>query len=172
MYVLNITLMILTTYIVKELFKILISLFLPKQKKAKEYIDLSKYSMGRDKQFPDEWTEEVQNNAKNLLIKVNALLNDLSWEKDCLVSSGFRPNQINTLTPGSAKKSLHQIGKAVDIIDDSNQTLGKLMISRPELLRKYGLFVEDLNSTQGKNTNWVHTDFGDRADRPSRVFKP
>jgi hypothetical protein len=41
------------------------------------------------------------------------------------------------------------IGKAVDLLDNSNQDLAKLIASRPDLLRKYELFMEDMRSTRG-----------------------
>lgn len=137
----------------------------------KKLITLEQYAMGRDKLYPTEWTKEVQDNAKKLLEKVNALLSELGIEK-VSVSSGFRPAAINNKITNAAKKSAHMIGKAVDIMDNKNQDLAKLVANSPILLRKYGLFMEDLNSTRGQNTNWVHLDIIERSDRPSRVFKP
>jgi hypothetical protein len=127
--------------------------------------------MNRDKEYPDEWTEQTKDNALNLLKKVNALLNDLGVQK-VKVSSGFRPSEINSGLPNSAKRSLHMFGMAVDIHDDKEQSLGKLIANRPDLLKKYNLWIEDLGSTQGKNSNWTHLDCGNRTDRPSRCFKP
>lgn len=127
--------------------------------------------MGRDKLYPEEWTKEVQENAKKLLLKVNSLLKDLGIEK-ASVSSGFRPSVINGKITNAAKKSYHMLGMAVDILDTPNQDLNKLVASRPDLLKKYGLWLEDGVSTRGKNTNWTHIDMGSRVDRHSRVFKP
>jgi uncharacterized protein YcbK (DUF882 family) len=126
--------------------------------------------------YPDrakskELTKEVLDNAKTLLEKVNSLLKDLGIT-NVKLSSGFRPSSVNASIANAAKKSAHMICKALDIIDDKDQTIGKLVSSKPELLRKYGLFIEDLGSTKGKNTNWVHLDIVDRKDRPSRSFKP
>ncbi len=118
-----------------------------------------------------ELTIDIKENAKLLLEKVNILLCGLKVPK-VGISSGFRPSAVNANTPGSAKRSAHMICQAVDIIDDKDQTLGKLITSHPEKLRELGLFVEDLGSTRGKNTNWVHIDMVKRSDRPSRTFKP
>lgn len=138
----------------------------------KEIISLEQYLMGRDKLFPEEYTEEIKNNAIELLKRVNALLEDLNISKG-EVSSGFRPPSINKTVANSAKKSLHQLGKAVDLKDDKEQTLAKAILLRPDLLKKHQLWLEDPTSTIGKYTNWVHLDIStSRKDRPFRMFKP
>ncbi len=125
----------------------------------------------RRKEYPSEFTEEINNNAVILLDKVNNLLKELGIENSD-VTSGWRPATINSKTANAAKRSAHLIGKAVDLLDNSNQDLAKLIASRPDLLRKYELFLENLNSTRGVDQNWVHLDYMSRSDRPSRVFNP
>lgn len=125
----------------------------------------------RRQEYSNEYDDSITDNATILLFKVNSLLNDLGIEK-ADVTSGWRPESVNVKITNAAKKSAHMIGKAVDILDNDNQDLAKLVASRPDLLRKYDLFMEDLNSTRGKNTNWVHLDYMVRSDRPSRVFLP
>jgi uncharacterized protein YcbK (DUF882 family) len=126
--------------------------------------------------YPDrakskELTPELISNANKLLEKVNFLLNELGVT-NVKISSGFRTSTANAGIANAAKKSAHMSCLAIDVIDDKDQTLGKLVASKPELLRKYGLMIEDLGSTKGKNSNWVHLDCVDRTDRPSRSFKP
>lgn len=125
----------------------------------------------KDRYTSPELTSQLKDNGIILINKVNQLLTDLGVSK-VKVSSGFRPSNVNANVPNSAKKSAHMTCKAVDLLDDADQSLGLLIASKPDLLRKYGLFMEDLNSTKGKYTNWVHLDFIDRPDRPSRIFKP
>jgi len=132
-----------------------------------DLITLDQYSMGRDKLYPDEWTQDVQNNAIRLLKIVNAFLNELGI-KEAIVSSGFRPAAINGKITNAAKKSYHMIGLAVDIKDNDNQDLANLIASNPDLLRKYNLWLESPAATKG----WAHIDLGSRMDRPSRVFNP
>lgn len=116
-----------------------------------------------------EVTEELTNNAVTLLDKVINLLQELGVDPDQKdVSSGFRPSEVNAAIKNTAKKSLHMTGFAIDI-KDADGSLGKLIASRPDLLRKYGLFIEDLKHTKG----WVHLDMSKtRSDRPSRSFIP
>jgi len=125
----------------------------------------------RRKLYPNEFTDEIQTNAEELLEKVNAFLTELSVES-AQVTSGWRPESVNVKITNAAKKSAHMIGKAVDILDNKNQDLVQLVANHPNLLRKYGLFMEDMNSTRGKNTNWLHLDVMARSDRPSRTFLP
>jgi hypothetical protein len=122
-------------------------------------------------QFASEFTPDINNNAIKLLGLINQLLNDLGIES-ADVTSGWRPPQINNKTTNAAKRSYHMMGLACDILDDENQTLAKLVASRPDLLKKYGLWLESPDSTKGINTNWAHLDLGTRQDRPSRVFLP
>jgi hypothetical protein len=137
-----------------------------------EYITAS----GRypDRLNSSELTKSVKTNATTLLEKVNALLLDLGVSGPFSVSSGFRPSAVNGATPNAAKGSLHQSGQAIDIVDDKKQTLAKLVQSKPELLKKHGLWLEHPNNTIGKNTNWCHLDMDStiRKDRPVRVFIP
>lgn len=125
----------------------------------------------RRQEYPNDFNNTINENAKVLLQKINSLLNDLGIYKSD-VTSGWRPDAINSKLSNAAKKSAHMLGKAVDLLDNSNQDLGKLIASRPDLLRKYDLFMEDLSHTRGKNTNWIHLDYLVRSDRPSRTFVP
>jgi len=129
-----------------------------------------------DNKYPDrethkELNDEIKKNAEDLLKRVNALLADLGIDK-VAVSSGFRPSGVNANTPGSAKKSAHMRGSAIDLSDDKSQTICKKILAKPELLKKHGLWMEDPARTIGKNTNWTHLDTVVRKDRPIQVFKP
>lgn len=154
------------------MFQFLKSLFKPK---VIPMISLSDY-LTASGEYPErekspEVTPEVIANAEKLLKAVNSLLAELNI-KFAKVSSGFRPAAVNAGIGNAAKKSSHMTGKAIDLLDDKAQSLAKLLASKPELLRKYGLFLEDPESTKGQNSNWCHVDIADRPDRPSRIFKP
>jgi uncharacterized protein YcbK (DUF882 family) len=123
----------------------------------------------RRKQYPDEFTKDIEANAQAL--KVNAFLTEIGITS-AQVTSGWRPASVNNKVTNAAKKSYHMLGMAVDILDNKNQDLAKLVANSAVLLRKYGLFMEDMNATKGQNTNWCHIDMGTRSDRPSRIFLP
>lgn len=125
----------------------------------------------RRKVYSSQFKQSIQDNAVILLQKVNSLLNDLGITSGN-VTSGWRPDTINASTTNAAKQSYHMNGMAVDLLDNHTQDLAKLVASRPDLLRKYGLFMEDMTATRGMNTNWCHLDYGTRSDRPSRTFLP
>jgi hypothetical protein len=112
-----------------------------------------------------ELSDEYITNANNLLTRVNALLQEIGI-KQVKVSSGFRPTSANKAA-GGAKKSSHTTCNAIDIEDLGNR-IGKLVVARPDLLRKHNLFVEDLKWTP----SWLHIDQANRKDRPSRTFIP
>lgn len=115
--------------------------------------------------YPKEYTTECLANATELLKRVNALLMDHGI-LSCVVSSGWRPSAVNGAV-GGAKKSGHLIGKAIDLKDGAGE-LDRTLASKPELLRKHGLFLE----SPDKTTGWTHLDFIDRPDRPNRIFIP
>jgi hypothetical protein len=154
------------------MFNFIKSLFI---KKVEPMITLNDYLTASgaypEREKSPELTPELVSNANRLLKAVNSVLTELEV-KFAKVSSGFRPAAVNAGIGNAAKKSLHMQCLAVDILDDKSQSLGKKLAANPELLRKHGLFLEDLEATKGKNTNWAHLDLGTRADRPSRIFKP
>jgi uncharacterized protein YcbK (DUF882 family) len=114
-----------------------------------------------------ELTQAHYQHAQDLCDKVNALFKDLGIDIP-KVSSGFRPSSVNANVPGSAKKSLHMTCQAVDL-EDPTGSLDKLISSRPELLNKHGLWLEDPAAT----STWCHLDISPtRVDRKIRIFKP
>lgn len=129
------------------------------------------YWMGRDVKYSAELTDDIRANAKELLTRVNNLLNDLTLLTgmrfdDIVVSSGWRPLSINANTKGAAKKSLHMIGKAIDIAD-AHHILYSLIIKHSDLLHKHKLWMESVLSAP----SWVHLDLSDaRPDRNIRTF--
>jgi uncharacterized protein YcbK (DUF882 family) len=137
-----------------------------KPKEIKEIITLDQYFMGRREKYSNEFAQYISDNAIELLKVVNPLLMELGIS-NVEVSSGWRPNSLNSGISNAAQHSNHVIGKAVDIKDPDNK-LDNLLRSHPELLRKYGLFLESPESTPG----WAHLDNAIRTDRPTRIFIP
>lgn len=122
--------------------------------------------MGRDKLYPDEWNIDLKSNAVDLIKRVNNLLEALSWDQ-IIVSSGWRPLAVNQRASG-AKRSLHMIGKAVDLADKSG-LLDQIISEHPEYLIEFGLWLEDPKFTPG----WTHLDCSvDRTHRPIKIFIP
>lgn len=94
-----------------------------------------------------ECTDEVKNNAKILISKLNQLFRELNL-KDCEISSGYRTSDANKAA-GGAIKSKHMTGNACDI-KDLDGSLKKLV--NEEILIKYGLYCEIFEYTK----TWVH----------------
>lgn len=119
-----------------------------------------------------EANDQIIVNATLWCDKVNAFLDELGWIGFRTLSSGFRPPEVNAATPNAAEHSGHESGLSGDISDDAEQTLAQLVMSRPDLLLKHGLMMEDIHSTKGKFTNWCHLDYVSRHPRPSQTFLP
>jgi len=112
-----------------------------------------------------EVTPELIANATILLDKVESLLNDLGIEH-VIVSSGFRPSEVNAQTKGSAKHSTHMTGEGIDIADPKNE-LDNLLLTRQDLLIKYDLYQESPDSSP----RWSHLQSRKTASG-KRVFIP
>lgn len=115
----------------------------------------------------EDLTDEVKVNATSFLAVLNNFLQELTPDVDYSVSSGFRPSSVNSKIPNAAKKSLHMTGLAIDLVDADGE-LDKLIQSKPELLDKYGLWLEHPDKTIG----WCHIDKGIRTQRKIRIFHP
>jgi len=132
-------------------------------RRLKDYLTASgKYP---ERENHAELTAEKIENAYRLLTVVNAFLADLGVN-NVTVSSGFRPSAANSAA-GGAKKSLHMQCLAVDLVDQSGN-LDKLIESRNEVKKIYGIWQEDPVSTRG----WVHLDIKDRGNRKFNTFLP
>lgn len=127
----------------------------------------SRYFSRYEAEYAGEITAEIRANADDLCDRVAGLLVEIGV-RSISISSGWRPQAINKKIPNAAKKSLHMVGKAVDLIDTREQELYHAIAARPELLEKYGLWLEDGRSTFG----WTHLDSGTRSPRKIRIFKP
>lgn len=121
----------------------------------------------KDRTSSSDLTDQVKSNANLLIATVNAFLTELEFKGPIKVSSGFRPASVNTLIKGASKGSLHMSGLAIDIVDVSGD-LDEAIKKNPELLDKFGLWLEDPGHTPG----WSHLDLGTRSDRPIRIFLP
>lgn len=156
----------------------------PKQEKGKR-VYITPYdiitSSGRypDRANSSELTPQVIAEIEETARCINALLNELEWEDNVSISSGFRTSASNAATKGAAKKSSHMLGLAVDIVQPKNDNkLGKLIRSKQAnkgndgILAKNELMMEAIEHTIGQNTSWVHLDRVKRPFRASFEFKP
>jgi hypothetical protein len=141
----------------------------------KDLIDINGYLTASNR-FPERALDKALNmellkNANILLKAVNGLLNELGITT-VVVTSGYRPVAVNAKVANASTTSAHTLCMAVDILDDKEQSLANKCKASAQLLRKYGLWLENPDFTKGKNTNWCHLDTKQRKDRPSRMFNP
>lgn len=129
-------------------------------------ISKSEILMGRDAQFPKEYTKEVSDNIDRLLIALNKFRE--AYGKAMTVSSGWRPQSIN-IAVGGAKMSNHTVGLACDFKDaDGSLDAFAVECDKKGLLKQWGLWLEHPDNTKG----WIHLDCKNRGDRPSNIFRP
>jgi hypothetical protein len=105
--------------------------------------------MGRDKQYPQEYTTEISHNIDKLLIPMNEVRK--TYGRPMSVSSGWRPSTVNANTKGAAAKSNHMLGLAVDI-HDPDGSIRNWVIANLDLMQQLGLYFEDFRWT----STWVH----------------
>lgn len=122
-------------------------------------ITLKDYLMGREDIYPEALTAEVKANAEVIVGKVNSLLAVLEAEKlpleakagGSIITSGWRPPQINSQVKNAAPKSKHMTGQACDIYDPEG-SLDEWCLDHPESLMALGLWQEHPSATKG----WLH----------------
>lgn len=112
-------------------------------------ITLPEYWMGRDTKYPDAMTPEIESNALETLYRVNLLLE--SFGETRKVNSGWRPPEVNAKTPGSALKSKHMTGQAIDLADPDGD-LDQWCLDNESELERLGLWLEHPSATK----NWCH----------------
>lgn len=111
----------------------------------------------------DDWKAHPEriNNAKELLKRVNALLDDLTQQRIYILTNnpktgsqisgeifgGFRPQSC----PIGAPDSSHKQGQGVDIFDHDN-ALDNFLDNHPEYLAQYDLYRERAKDTP----TWCH----------------
>lgn len=125
-------------------------------------ITLEHYWMGRDVSHGLSLDPDVRRNAALTVELANKLLIlaktagvslEASPRTGSIVSSGWRPPEINAATPNAAPKSKHITGQAIDLYDaDGDLDEWLLMPAGQKALTDLGLWHEDPAATKG----WAH----------------
>jgi hypothetical protein len=103
--------------------------------------------MGRDKIVP--LSQEQEDNLEHLLECLNKLRT--AYGKPMYVSSGYRPEAINSKVKGAAKKSNHIMCLACDF-KDLDGSLDEWCLQNLDILEECGLYLESPMHTP----NWCH----------------
>ncbi len=128
-------------------------------------ITLQQYMMGRDTQYPYMLTPTIVENAKDLLSRVNKLL-EFYGNTNVGVTSGWRPPNINAATKGASATSKHMEGNAIDLSDDDG-SLDDWCMRNQQFLVQQGLYLEHPSFTP----RWCHLQrIAPRSG--NRVFRP
>ena len=123
-------------------------------------ITLTDYLMDRDRIYPQEYTIGVKANAELTVAAVNVLLKRLEQSgvhlenhpvTRTIVSSGWRPPQINGQVKNAAIRSKHMTAQACDLYDPDGVIDDWLMDNLPAD-RSLGLWMEHPSATKG----WAH----------------
>lgn len=128
-------------------------------------LTLRDYWQGRDVSHSLELTPEIEHSALRLLEIVNDLLAAYPGPTPA-INSGWRPPSYNATVPGAARRSRHMTGQAIDLDDDEGRLKAWLQ-DHPQMLDRYGLWMEHPAATKG----WVHLQSMPPASG-CRVFYP
>jgi hypothetical protein len=140
-------------------------------------ITLGEYLQGRDAIYPAELTTEIGANAATTVKLVNSLLAVMEAEgmkleahpvSQSLITSGWRPPQINRQVKNAAPKSKHMTGEAVDLYDPEGDIDNFLMSGQGQrVLASLGLYIEHPSATK----SWSHIQIVPPRSQ-QRVFFP
>lgn len=119
-----------------------------------------------DRYEAEDFTPDVLANIQVTKSKINLILYDLGI-RSAVVSSGFRPRNVNEKIATASKKSAHLLGQGVDL-EDPKGSIKNAIVKNPHLLAKHGLWMEAPEFTPG----WCHLDWCERPERLIRIFKP
>lgn len=123
-------------------------------------ITVADYLMGRETIYPMEFTIGIKANAELTVDAVNGLLArlekagiplEVNPQTKTIVSSGWRPPQINNQVKNAAVKSKHMTAQACDLYDPEGLIDDWLMDNLPAD-STLGLFMEHPSATKG----WSH----------------
>lgn len=98
---------------------------------------LKEYYMGREIEWPP--TDEMQANAIKLINAIRQLEDESGFE--LILTSGYRPTDVNSLVAGAARHSTHCSCEGVDV-SDPNGRLGVYLLKHLDLLTELGLYME------------------------------
>lgn len=130
-------------------------------------MNISDYWMGRDKQYADALTREIELNAADLVGRCNMLAKELPFPLP-RVTSGWRPPAVNAGVKGAAKRSNHMTGNAADF---AGVEMARWCFDNLPILERIGLWLEHPDATVGTNGGWTHLQrVPPRSGR--RVFRP
>lgn len=118
-------------------------------------LDLQDYWMGRDSKFRLEWTEEIQDNGAETVMRINRLMDmyvaDTGFVRLETWASGWRPEGVNAKTANSASHSKHITAQAGDVRDPV-RLFARWCNSRLDELELCELWMEDGRWCP----SWVH----------------
>ena len=126
-------------------------------------ITVQDYFMGRREKFPLALTPDIEREAERTVVLANKLLEmakeagveltKLHPENHSLVSSGWRPPEVNAATQHAAPNSKHMTGQAIDIYDPDNKLdLWLMTTAGQDAIKAIGLWMEH----PGKTLGWSH----------------
>jgi hypothetical protein len=125
-------------------------------------ITLADYWMGRDKTHSLALGPDIIRNASRMVALASELENcfgvagvstSINPQTGSLLTSGWRPPDINAATPGAAAKSMHMTGEAIDFYDPDGEIDEWLLTDAGQSrLEQIGLWHEHPSATKG----WAH----------------
>jgi hypothetical protein len=124
----------------------------------------SEILQGRDKLFPEDYTQEISNNCDLLVEKLNVLR--AAYGHPLIISSGYRPPAVNAGTPNAAQKSNHMFCLAADFKDIDGK-FWNWCLANLDLLAATGCYLENRCWTP----SWTHVQIVPPASR-KRIFTP
>lgn len=140
-------------------------------------LTIDQFFMGRREKYPLAYTPALLPAAMRTVAVVNDLITEgiaqgvhfqVNPSTASLLSSGWRPAEVNSKTPGAAVHSKHMTCEAADIYDPDGEVDDFCLSDAGQsVLKRLGLWMEHPSATKG----WCHVQIVPPRSG-NRVFYP
>lgn len=99
-------------------------------------------------------SKDERENVKTTVDRVNRFFDGFIWPLKKKVNDGYR--RPKDAPPGSATRSTHFKGQAIDLDDDDAGTIWKFIWAHRAKLQEIGLWLKHPCWTHSKASTWIH----------------
>lgn len=106
-------------------------------------LTIEQFMMGRDEEYPP--SDQLMHNASMMVDAINRLAEE--YGSDFIMTSGYRPNEVNANICGAVQGDAHSRCSGIDIHDPDGQ-ISAWCLKHQDILAELDLWMEDPKSAK------------------------